>query len=385
MNEHIPYWMALAHAGNFSNRRKMEFLIEVIHNKFPLKEALEKIKEGERDLFDFTEKEWNGIRQAVEEIPNYCFLAEQLNNKGIRVIPVMDKDYPATLKTNLKTEAPVILYAKGDPVLLKERSVAIVGARNSSKISLDFTDQVAAKGVKEGYVVVSGMARGVDRKALEAALDHNGRSIIVLPQGIETYRSKTYYSQIINGQVLVISSYHPHAPWSVGLAMDRNKIIYGLAEEIYVAESNDHGGTWEGVKNGLKRGRKIFVRQAGAREKNANNRLIAMGALPVNGEGDPVDTKLPTSSAAREPDPEYVNTGNGEDQDLTNAVLQILKERKGGGITLKEIKEALDLDDKTVKKLGRRLADHPEIKKIKQGRSNYFYLKKDLPDQKKIF
>ena len=199
MHEHIPYWMALAHAGGFSNRRKMEFLIEVIHNKFSLKEALEKIKEGERNLFDFTEKEWNGICQAVEEIPNYCFLAEQLDNKGIRVIPVMDEDYPATLKTNLKKEAPVILYAKGDPVLLKERSVAVVGARNSSKISLEFTDHVAAKSVKGGYVVVSGMARGVDRKALEAALDHNGRSIIVLPQGIETYRSKTYYSQIING------------------------------------------------------------------------------------------------------------------------------------------------------------------------------------------
>ncbi len=154
--------------------------------------------------------------------------------------------------------------------LLKKDSIAIVGARKSTTVSLQFTDNVAKEAVKNENVVVSGFAKGVDKKALDSTLEHEGQSIVVLPQGIETYKSKTYYQEIVKGNVLVMSIYHPKAPWSVGLAMDRNKIIYGLANHIYAAESNNSGGTWEGVLNGLKRGRKVYVRKPGLKEKNAN-------------------------------------------------------------------------------------------------------------------
>src|SRR5690606_28582336 len=91
----------------------------------------------------------------------------------------------------------------------------------------------------------------------------------------------------------VMSTYHPKAPWSVGLAMDRNKIIYGLAVEIYAAESNESGGTWEGVLNGLKRGRQVYVRMPEAKEKNANLLLIQKGAVPVDFTGNITTAKAP--------------------------------------------------------------------------------------------
>ena len=85
---------------------------------------------------------------------------------------------------------------------------------------------------------------------------------------------KNYYKQIVDGDVLVLSTFFPKVPWKAELAMARNPIIYGLANEIYVAESAEKGGTWSGVVDGLRKGRKIFVRKPEPSEKNANNLLI---------------------------------------------------------------------------------------------------------------
>ena len=58
---------------------------------------------------------------------------------------------------------------------------------------------------------------------------------------------------------MVLSTSHPKAPWSVGLAMARNPIIYGLASEIYVAESSEKGGTWSGVDGWIKKKKEQFM------------------------------------------------------------------------------------------------------------------------------
>ena len=146
---------------------------------------------------------------------------------------------------------------------MTEKSIAIVGSRNASDVSLQFTDNIAKLASKEYKVVVSGFAKGVDKQALDSAINYKGQSIIVLPQGIMTFGSgfKTYYKQIVDGDVLVLSIFFPKAPWKAELAMARNPIIYGLADEIYVAESSEKGGTWSGVIDGLRKKRKIYVRK----------------------------------------------------------------------------------------------------------------------------
>jgi predicted Rossmann fold nucleotide-binding protein DprA/Smf involved in DNA uptake len=100
---------------------------------------------------------------------------------------------------------------------------------------------------------------------------------------------KKYYPQIVEGDVLILSTFFPKAPWSVGLAMARNPIIYGLAEDIYVAQSANKGGTWEGVHDGLRRGRKIFVRVSQPVENIANNEFFSKGAIPVDMNGNITD------------------------------------------------------------------------------------------------
>lgn len=163
-----------------------------------------------------------------------------------------------------------------------------MGSRNVSDKGAEFTKQVARKCTSENKVVISGYARGVDRIALETAIENNGMGIVILPQGIMTFKSgfKKLYKYIIEGRVLVVSTYPPKAGWSVGFAMGRNVYLYGLAEEIYVAESDNKGGTWNGAIDGLGKGRKIFVRKAASWEKCANNELIARGAVAVDVSSD---------------------------------------------------------------------------------------------------
>lgn len=79
---------------------------------------------------------------------------------------------------------------------------------------------------------------------------------------------------------------HPKAPWSVELAMARNAIIYGLASEIYAAQSDSKGGTWSGVIEGLKKGQTVYVRVPSANEKNANKLLIEKGGIGVDLHGN---------------------------------------------------------------------------------------------------
>jgi predicted Rossmann fold nucleotide-binding protein DprA/Smf involved in DNA uptake len=276
-----------------------------------------------------------------------------------------------------------LLYTKGNKELLNTASVAIVGARKSGERSLLFTDNIAKKAVSEGKAVVSGFAKGVDRQALDSALKYNGKSIIVLPQGINTYTSKTYYAEINKGNVLVVSTYHPKARWATGLAMDRNKIIYGLADEIFVAESDSKGGTWAGVNDGLKKGRTIFIRNPEPAEKNANAELIKKGAVPVDMDGNLIEDYKPAEQEkqfAEEQAGDYSSRppkNKITKEDLIDKVITEL-ENSNKKLTISGIKEKFNIDrsDSTISKW---LKSSGKLIHIKQRGKLFF----DLAERKK--
>ena len=188
-----------------------------------------------------------------------------------------------------------------------------------------------------------------------------------MPQGILTFQSgfKKYYEPIVNGDVLVLSTFFPKAGWDVGLAMARNAYIYGLAKEIYVAESDSKGGTWEGAMDGLKRQRKIYVRIPEPKEKNANLKLVELGALPVNMDGEIVDSKvlnskelfeIGTKNEVNEPPATYEDGKRNIEKDI----LELLNK---GTYTSKEILLALKLDWDS-RKLTSFLKKNPNVKAV---------------------
>tara|TARA_Y100001970_G_scaffold289332_1_gene419359 strand:+ start:1900 stop:3000 length:1101 start_codon:yes stop_codon:yes gene_type:complete len=294
--QEYAYWIAFAHLPRWRTENINKLIINILHDRdISFQDFFGMDKDGWLSEFNFNSKEINDLDTAKLELPNYSFLAEELLDQGFYIIPFNSDKYSKVLKKNLKTKSsPPLLYAKGNIDLLNEPSIAIVGSRRASSKSLSFTTNVANNAVREHGVVVSGYAKGVDRMALEATLEANGRSIIVLPQGIQTYNTgyKNYYSQLVDGDLLIVSAYHPKAPWSVGLAMGRNKYIYGLASKIYVAESDDKGGTWSGAIDGIKRGRDINVRLPDVNEINANNTLILNGASAVDEKGKRIEQEF---------------------------------------------------------------------------------------------
>jgi len=286
MIKDAAYWIALAHLPGWRHAKINSMIIKFYHELNLSIDAFFDLSETDWiNTFGLDAKELADLGKAKAELGNLAFLAETMGNEGYELIPIISPEYSRTKKDNLKaTSAPAVLYVKGNKQIMAEKSVAIVGSRNASEVSLEFTDHVAKLASKEYKVVVSGFAKGVDKQALDSAIRYKGQSIIVLPQGILTFGTgyKTYYKQIIEGDVLVLSTFFPKAPWRTELAMARNPIIYGLASEIYVAESSEKGGTWSGVMDGLRKGRTIYVRKAGDQEENANNLLISKGAIPVD-------------------------------------------------------------------------------------------------------
>ncbi|MCE2734030.1 MAG: DNA-processing protein DprA [Chryseotalea sp.] len=287
--EEATYWIALAHLPRWGYSKINNLIIKFFHeNKLSVDEFFQLTVANWKEQYQLDERQISDLLQAKSELASNAFLAESFFSQGYEIIPITSPEYSKTLKANLKTtHAPAVLYVKGNKKILEEKSIAIVGSRDASEPALKFTDNIAKLASKEFKVVVSGFAKGVDKQALDSAIHYNGQSIIVLPQGIMTFSSgfKNYYKQIISGDVLVLSTFFPQAPWKAELAMARNPIIYGLSNEIYVAESAEKGGTWSGVVDGLRKGRKIFVRKPEPNEKNANNILIQKGAIAVDSAG----------------------------------------------------------------------------------------------------
>lgn len=292
MINEAAYWIALTQLPRWGYF-KINSLITRFHHdlKLSIADFFQLNEDDWQTDFGMQEKEIADLQNAKSGLANLAFLAESLQNEGYELIPITSPTYPLTMKENLKAaHAPALLYVKGNRKILEDKTVAIVGSRNASERSLSFTDNIARKASREHKVVVSGFAKGVDKQALDSAISGKGRSIIVLPQGIMTFGTgfRQYYKQIVEGDVLVLSIFFPKSPWKAELAMARNPIIYGLANEIFVAESSEKGGTWSGVLDGLRKNRKIFVRMPEESELNANRILISRGAVAVDLYGVPV-------------------------------------------------------------------------------------------------
>lgn len=382
MTNETAYWIALAHLPKWGNLKINNLIIKFFHeNQISIVDFFELSENIWSSVYQLDEKQITDLKQAKSELPNNAFLAEQMLNQGFEIIPITSPEYSKTLKTNLKaTYSPPVLYIKGNKKIMQEQSIAIVGSRAASEIALNFTDNIAKNASKDYKVVVSGFAKGVDKQALDSAIKYKGQSIIVLPQGIMTFTSgfKNYYKQIIDGDVLVLSTFHPKAGWSTGLAMARNPIIYGLASEIYVAESSEKGGTWSGVIDGLRKGRKIYVRQPEYNEKNANNILIQKGAIRVDFIGNQVNIDYPTDineSNLLVNEPTFTNSFETDLKTIFN----------GRPLSSKEIIKKLNLDWST-QKLTTQLKKIDFVEVIKEKGKNHYQLKgKSEQNQPSLF
>ena len=364
IKQELTYWVTLALIPRMWTKRKNEIYVNCFQHdpQISIIDLFENRSNWE--IVGLNEVEKAQFEEAKSQLSNNSFLVEELMAQGYDILPITYEDYPNLLKENLKYNAPTVIYSKGNKSLLQEPSIAIVGSRNADAKSLSFTDNIAKKAVENNKVVVSGFAKGVDRQALDSAVGANGKSIIVLPQGIMTFGSgfKEYFKHITQGRVLVMSTFAPKAPWSVEFAMARNPIIYGMASEIFVAQSDSKGGTWSGVIDGLRKNRPIYVRYPEKNEKNANLLLIQRGAFAVDISGNSL-----TLSPEEQKTPEQLQKDK-----LDSDIMSILNSVEM--ISVKDIISKLHLDWKG-DKMKRYLDNIQQVEKIKVKNRIYYRLK----------
>ena len=210
------------------------------------------------------------------------FAIEEWQRNGLWVISRSDPEYPSRYKTHLKEKTPPLLFGAGDKSLLQGGGLAIVGSRDVDVEGETFTREVAEACAVNHMIVVSGGARGVDQISMRTALESGGRTIGVLAENLLKASIERHARYAISeGQLLLVSPYHPQARFTVGTAMGRNKLIYAMADYgLIVSAEHKKGGTWTGAAEELKRDNSIavFVR-TGEKVPTGNKKLLELGAL----------------------------------------------------------------------------------------------------------
>ncbi|MEL4296812.1 DNA-processing protein DprA [Acinetobacter ursingii] len=221
------------------------------------------------------------IKQLLGRGVSMSFALEKWTKQGIWVISRVSEFYPKAIKKHLGEQRPPILFGLGNQQLLNQAGLGFVGSRSISEDDGFFASDKAIQAVDEGYTVISGGAKGVDQVAMKAALDHGGRSVGILADGIYTNEARRIFLDYLRqGTLVLISPFFPEAGFSVGNAMARNKFIYTMSESVLVVKSDkDKGGTWTGAKENLnKKWVPLLVRDI---QEEGNQALIQMGGIGV--------------------------------------------------------------------------------------------------------
>jgi DNA protecting protein DprA len=203
---------------------------------------------------------------------------------GFKILKRGTPGYPKRLEELLADKAPPVLHVWGNLDLLDRPAVGFCGSRHATAKGIEVTADTARQIVEQGWVVISGHARGVDTTAHRTALENGGSTIIVAPEGISRFKLRRELKQIAKPEnILVISEFEPKVGWSVGRAMTRNKTIIGLSDAMILVEARLEGGTFEAGKAALRLKLPLYVAQYQTPGESAagNEYFLKHGAHPL--------------------------------------------------------------------------------------------------------
>lgn len=208
---------------------------------------------------------------------------EHMQALGITCLTWEDEAYPRHLR-NID-QPPPVLYVRGELLPEDDWAVAIVGTRKVTSYGRQVTEEVAAFLAQNGVTVVSGLARGVDGIAHQAALKAGGRTIAVLGSGVDRIyppENRRLAEEIILRGALV-SDYPPGtAPDGMNFP-PRNRIISGLSLAVVIVEAGETSGALITATFAAEQGREVFAVPGSilAPQSKGTNRLIQDGAQPL--------------------------------------------------------------------------------------------------------
>ena len=179
--------------------------------------------------------------------------------EGIFLVTVLDKAYPINLR--MVHDRPPLLFVRGRLDAADERSVAVVGTRKATDRGLNQAGRIAHDLVDAGYVVVSGLATGIDAAAHRAALDAHGRTVAVIGTGLREHfpKANAELQDRIGREHAVISQFWPGQEARRWTFPQRNAVMSGFARATVVVEASHTSGARMQARLALEHGRPVFL------------------------------------------------------------------------------------------------------------------------------
>ncbi len=239
-----------------------------------------KVDDPDRELSSTDLERIGYSRQEADRILSLLVQTEQLQwylqkAKAVGCYPItrVSGEYPHKLRVRLGLDCPGCLWGKGDVRLLTLPMVGLVGSRVIKESNLAFARETGFQAAKQGYVLVSGNARGADRVAQDACLENGGYVISVVADEMASLPA--------NDRILYLSESGYDLPFTPQRALHRNRVVHSLADIMLVAQSDlETGGTWNGTVTNLRGNYSpVFCFRDGS---DASSRLEQLGATLVD-------------------------------------------------------------------------------------------------------
>lgn len=196
-----------------------------------------------------------------------------------------DKNFPKLLKQIY--ESPSEIYCLGNVDLLnEEKIIAVVGSRQMSRYGKEAINILIPELVKNNFVIVSGMALGVDAEVHKVCLENKGKTIAVLASGVDVVSPKSnewIYKMILENNGLIISEYKNATMPQKENFLKRNRIVAGISKGVLVIEGGRRSGSLVTAKLALEQGREVMAVPGRINDENSwtPNYLIKNGAIIV--------------------------------------------------------------------------------------------------------
>ncbi len=196
----------------------------------------------------------SGERCGVERDLAWCQSAAEHH-----ILTLADSTYPTQLRQI--SHPPPVLYVAGNPTTLNRAQLAIVGSRNPSSGGATNAKQFAAALARQGYVITSGLALGVDGAAHEGALAAGGETVAIMGTGLDQAypaRHRTLAARVREQGALVSEFAIGSGPRAEHFPR-RNRIISGLSLGVLVVEAAPQSGSLITARTALEQGREVFA------------------------------------------------------------------------------------------------------------------------------
>lgn len=288
---------------------------------------------------------------------------EALTKAGGRYLVFGDPDYPSALAA--LPDAPPVLSAIGDLGLLSRTALAVVGAREASLAACHLAGELAGALGQAGFVVASGLARGIDAAAHRAALATG--TVAVLAGGVDQVyppQNSSLHAAIAAGGLLLSES-----PWGAPPVARsfprRNRIVSGLSRGVVVIEAAARSGSLITAHRAVEQGRDVFVVPGSPADPRyaGSNSLIRDGAILTRDLKDILSVIQPPRSCPQVPVKQRENPGHPDTSKVLSAlgsvptlVDELVRRCQVSAAAVAEVLLALELEGRLERHRGNRVS-----------------------------